>query len=82
MDDNIIYRENVILGEYDTRNETDCVEFETGRQCAPPARKFKVDVYIVHPGWRRNLDDDIALIRLDEQVQFNGKSRVSMYDTK
>lgn len=67
------YRENVILGEYDTRNETDCVEFEGEKQCAPPARTYKVDRYIVHPGWHEKREDDIALVRLAEQVKFNGE---------
>lgn len=67
------FRENVVLGEYDTRNETDCVEFQGAKQCAPPARIYKVSHYVTHPGWQQRGEDDIALVRLAERVHFNGK---------
>lgn len=63
----------MILGEYDTRTKIDCVEMDGFRQCAPPAKTYKMQRAILHPGWREKGQDDIALLRLDSRVQFNGK---------
>lgn len=72
INQNLLCRENVVLGEYDTRTKTDCVEVDGYRQCAPPAKSFKVQRAFLHPGWRERQEDDIALLRLDKRVQFNG----------
>lgn len=68
------YRESVVLGEYDTRTKNDCVVVDGFRQCAPPAKYYKIQRAILHPRWREKHEDDIALLRLEKRVQFNGKN--------
>ncbi|XP_031332996.1 phenoloxidase-activating factor 3-like isoform X2 [Photinus pyralis] len=65
---------NVILGEYDTRNETDCVHFHGRQWCADPRLVVPVQEIIIHPHWNQKppatVDGDIALVRLAYDVRF------------
>ena len=65
---------NVILGEYDTRNETDCINIFGITSCADPPLIVPVDAIIVHPEWYRKppatINHDIALVRLITDVKF------------
>ncbi|XP_053685368.1 transmembrane protease serine 9-like [Sabethes cyaneus] len=58
----------VRLGEHTIDQDIDC----NGRKedCAPPVRDYNIECITTHPGYtRRTYTDDIALIRLSEDVQ-------------
>lgn len=60
----------VVLGEYDINNSTDCVDNE----CAPDPIIAGVEKIVVHPEWlvkERPFFHDIAIIRLNRTVKFN-----------
>lgn len=63
---------HVRLGEWDTSSSQDC-EFQNGRQiCSTPAIDIPVYEPIVHEHFNsENLHNDIALIRLKQDVIFN-----------
>lgn len=65
---------SVVLGEYDTRNETDCIDMLGIQSCADPPVVISVENVIIHPNWNKKppatIDHDIALIRLAEAVKF------------
>ncbi|KAK5649795.1 hypothetical protein RI129_000824 [Pyrocoelia pectoralis] len=44
---------NVILGEYDTRNITDCVHSHEITSCADPRLVVPVQEVIIHPNWHK-----------------------------
>jgi hypothetical protein len=68
----------VRLGEFDTEQNPDCeTELFSGKDiCAPAPQDFGIERIIVHPNYEaRSSDrfDDIGLVRLDRDAQFNGK---------
>ncbi|XP_044260044.1 phenoloxidase-activating factor 1-like isoform X1 [Tribolium madens] len=64
--------QNVILGEYDTRNETDCIYQKFGSDCADPPQVFTPKDYIIHPNYdSSSMLNDIAIIRLDRKAKFS-----------
>lgn len=68
----LIFRDKVILGEYDTRNETDCIYTRYGSDCADPPQTFNIEEIIPHESFRFNSTlHDIALIRLDKDIKFS-----------
>ncbi|XP_023021609.2 uncharacterized protein isoform X1 [Leptinotarsa decemlineata] len=61
----------VILGEYDTRNETDCIYLPFGKKCADPSKVYGIGSVVEHKEFDGvNGTDDIALIVLDREVEF------------
>ncbi|CAG9769235.1 unnamed protein product [Ceutorhynchus assimilis] len=61
----------LVLGEYDTRNETDCIYTKFGSDCADPPEYFNFERIIVHESFSSNgTANDIALIRVDRDIQF------------
>ncbi|KAJ3627225.1 hypothetical protein MTP99_014622 [Tenebrio molitor] len=64
--------QSVILGEYDTRNETDCIYQKYGQDCADPPQEFPANDYVMHPNYdSSSMINDIAIIRLDRKVVFS-----------
>jgi hypothetical protein len=68
----------VRLGEFDTEQDPDCErDFISGEEtCAPPPQDLGIERIIVHPRYEsgsNNKFDDIGLVRLDGDVEFNGK---------
>lgn len=61
------------LGEHDLSSEIDCETRSGSRTCAPPHQTFTPVEIIRHPDFntRGTVSDDIALIRLDREVEFN-----------
>ncbi|XP_047004981.1 CLIP domain-containing serine protease 2-like [Schistocerca americana] len=61
----------VRLGEWDQRTDVDCY----GEICAPPAEDYGIEEVIPHPDFRpqatSNVDNDIALLRLDRDAHDN-----------
>jgi len=67
----------VRLGEFDTEQDPDCErDLLTGKEnCAPPPQDLGIERIIVHPRYEagsNNRFDDIGLVRLDRDAQFNG----------
>ncbi|KAJ3654563.1 hypothetical protein Zmor_013741 [Zophobas morio] len=64
--------QSVILGEFDTRNETDCIYQKYGEDCADPPQEFNAYDYVMHPDYNsRLMINDIAIIRLDRKAIFS-----------
>lgn len=65
----------VRLGEWNTETNPDCDNFAVGGPvCAPPAVDLAVALKIVHPDFipfSVGLNNDIAILKLREAVQFN-----------
>ncbi|KAF5305588.1 hypothetical protein FQA39_LY01679 [Lamprigera yunnana] len=65
---------NVVLGEFDTRNATDCIDMLGIIYCADAPLVVPVESVIIHPEWSikpaATIDHDIALIRLTQSVKF------------
>ncbi|KAF5298247.1 hypothetical protein FQR65_LT09758 [Abscondita terminalis] len=65
---------SVVFGEYDTRNESDCLNMLGIRSCADPPLIAPVDSIIIHPNWNNKppatIDHDIALVRLNNVIKF------------
>ncbi|GJQ74219.1 hypothetical protein Trydic_g19126 [Trypoxylus dichotomus] len=61
---------NVVLGEHNTSSPIDCFY----KSCAPEPKVIRIEKIIEHPGWtdgRPQFYDDIALLRLSEDVEFS-----------
>jgi hypothetical protein len=70
----------VRLGEFDTEQNPDCEKdlLSGAETCAPLPQDFGVQRIIAHPQYEprsNNRFNDIGLVRLDGDAQFNGKSR-------
>ncbi|RZB70352.1 uncharacterized protein BDFB_004195 [Asbolus verrucosus] len=64
--------QSVILGEYDIRNETDCIYQRYGEDCADPPQVFSAKDYVIHPNYNSStMINDIAIIRLDRKAIFS-----------
>uniref|UniRef100_A0A182P6H9 Peptidase S1 domain-containing protein n=1 Tax=Anopheles epiroticus TaxID=199890 RepID=A0A182P6H9_9DIPT len=64
----------VRLGEWDTESEIDCEDLDDELSCAAPVQDFDYERVIVHEGYTGNHADrqnDIALIELKGQVEYN-----------
>ncbi|KAH8274284.1 hypothetical protein KR026_004372, partial [Drosophila bipectinata] len=65
-------RVSVRIGEYNITSAEDCVLYGGKRECLPPPVDIQVGEMIVHPNYSEvNYQNDIALIRLKDPVQFN-----------
>ncbi|KAL3276740.1 hypothetical protein HHI36_012110 [Cryptolaemus montrouzieri] len=61
----------IILGEYDTRNKTDCIYNKYGSDCADPVQEIEMKAFIIHPGYMSGYtDNDIGIIKLREKVRY------------
>ena len=61
------------LGEHNTNTNPDC---ENG-YCAEPVQDFKPESISVHQDYNiKPFKNDIAIIRLDKPVVFNGKLKI------
>jgi hypothetical protein len=68
----------VRLGEFDTEQDSDCeTDLYSGKPyCAPSPQDIGIERIILPPNYEArstNRFDDIGLIRLDQDAQFNGK---------
>ncbi|XP_036322710.1 serine protease 7-like [Rhagoletis pomonella] len=64
----------VRLGEYDTTRQVDCNQYS----CAPSALRVGIEETIPHEQYRdnsANKENDIALIRLDQEIRFSDSIR-------
>ncbi|XP_063907888.1 serine protease easter-like isoform X2 [Zophobas morio] len=64
----------VRLGEHDTATDPDCVKTAFRDDCAPPPIDIPVEDTVVHEGFDKanpNLYDNIALLRLKQEVTIN-----------
>ncbi|XP_055691133.1 uncharacterized protein LOC129794355 [Lutzomyia longipalpis] len=58
----------VRIGEYNTSTDPDCEEDD----CAPAVKDIAIEEQIIHPNYNlKTRTGDIALLRLEEAVQFN-----------
>lgn len=63
----------VRLGEYDINKDVDCQKFGMQQVCSPPVRDVGIDRIFIHPEHNvRKRINDIALIRLQENIRFDG----------
>ena len=69
----------MVLGEYDVRNETDCL----GDDCADPIQEIPVESYNMHPDYKlTTFANDIALIRMSREVEYTGKGHVTQISSQ
>lgn len=62
----------VRLGDYDIDNVNDC-NVNDPADCAPPTRLYDIEYIVQHQGYSRETrHNDIALIRLKNEVLFDG----------
>ena len=56
--------------------EVDCTETELGRECADPVQNFNIEKIIHHESYNspNPFQNDIALVRLDRDIEENGKN--------
>jgi len=76
--DSVFRRIAVRIGEHNVNTDPDCKEIRaTGqRVCAAPVQEIAVEEEIPHPQYSktdRHHYNDIALVRLRNPVQYNGK---------
>ncbi|KAF2887771.1 hypothetical protein ILUMI_18402 [Ignelater luminosus] len=61
----------VRLGEYNIKNETDCVNTTGIKECSDPAEDFGIEKIIIHPNFvKYDTKHDIALLRLNRTVTY------------
>ncbi|XP_058836639.1 transmembrane protease serine 9-like [Topomyia yanbarensis] len=58
----------VLLGEHSIDQDTDCIGND---DCAPPVRQYRIECVMKYPGYQSRVADNIALIRLSEDVIFD-----------
>lgn len=64
----------VRLGEYDTSTEEDCIKLGPRWRCNPPVEDIGIENIVAHPEYRKSKHvNDIALIKLDRNVEFKSK---------
>lgn len=66
-------RSQVRLGEWNTSSSTDCLQGD----CSGPVQDIRVEEIIAHEGYDpydTNQHNDIALLRLSQNAQFNGEA--------
>lgn len=67
------YRSNIRLGEYDTANDTDCLDDSKVYECADAVQDFGIERIIVHPGYdKKHRKNNVGLIRLNRKVFYSG----------
>lgn len=67
-------RDSVILGEYDTRHQMDCIHYYGHRDCSEKPIKRNIQEVILHPNWKWSyFDNDVALIRMSSPVEYSGE---------
>ena len=72
---NFSFRTVIRLGEHNLRTEIDCIQSRRSKsKCINSVKDFTPSRIIIHPQFNTNVfTNDIAMIRLSNQVQFNGK---------
>lgn len=62
------------MGEYDKRNETDCVYYRYRKpDCADKVKEYRIESFVAHPDF--DVDEatnDIGLIKLADDVEYSG----------
>jgi len=64
----------VRLGEWDINSEADCEDFQNEQVCSSPVKDIAIEQKIPHESYdpqASSQHNDIALLRLAEDVQFN-----------
>lgn len=75
-----IFREKVRLGEYNVETDEDCVFEGDFEDCAPAPIDRLPERIMIHPQYSATDKDqghDIALIRLDNYVEFTGMFKIT-----
>ena len=73
-------RAEIRLGDWDLMKENDCQMSNNGEQCAPPYERVFMETATIHPDYARRFQysDDIALIRLTEELNLRDLARELM----
>lgn len=67
------YRKSVRLGEYNYQTDIDCIQEESGFDCADKPIDIDVDSVIIHPNYSANTHisgNDIAIVKLKTAVEY------------
>ena len=63
------------MGEHDLSTNMDCLQSRKITFCAAAIEEYGVESFIAHRGFSRHSQQhDIALIRLDRDVEFKGNN--------
>lgn len=76
MTTRIFYRYRVRLGEWNTTTDIDCVSVNGKQDCNAQPVDLEIEETILHPDYNSNSvnkHNDIALLRLNQDVVFTGK---------
>lgn len=65
-------RISIRLGEHQISTASDCLTIRGIYTCAPPVEDVDVEQVFVYEGYS-GLYNDVALVKLARDVQFNGK---------
>lgn len=68
---------NVRLGEWDIRQEVDCVKLQGFDFCNEAPQNFDIEETVIHPDYNirsANRYGDIALIRVNRDIKYSSKS--------
>lgn len=69
----IFFRLKVVLGELNTNTLRDCVKTPFGERCSDAPIKLGVESVTIHPQYNGKKDFDIAILKLEKEVQFSGE---------
>lgn len=62
------------MGDLDTATDTDCTEIPFGQRCGDPPVAIEVESVVIHEGFRGRAGfNDIAIIKMEKDVEFSGK---------
>ncbi|XP_066248691.1 phenoloxidase-activating factor 3-like [Euwallacea similis] len=64
--------DKIVLGEYDTRNATDCFVTQYGSECSDPLQILNVEKIIKHQSFSTSTTrNDIALIKVEKDIVYS-----------
>jgi hypothetical protein len=66
----ILFPSEIVLGEHRTDTDPDCASKKNGGKCIPPKISTSIEEIIIHESYtKKGFKNDIALIRLDQEVK-------------
>ena len=77
---NFFFHREIVLGEHRTDTDPDCASKENGGKCSPPKISRGIKEIIIHESYtKEGFKNDIALIRLDQEVTLNSEDAANSW---